>query len=145
MGNYSEDEIKMRFKVNIDSGNWDLTSRELNILLKTLSMLPRDIIDNISKSAFIVALSLRKNNKQQLAGYLRLSEEIKKKKGIIFLSPLIFANKKDILFPRPQILHEIAHHILGHTSPPENTKRRMQENEAEKLMKKWLLYDALNT
>ena len=81
------------------------------------------------------------------ACYVNLREGIdKKKEGIIVLTPFIFAlfydkNRKEIKpnsIERLRILHEVAHHILGHHFYKDEKDREDKEKAAEELVEKWI-------
>ena len=69
--------------------------------------------------------------------YMNLqSEDLKNKKGIIYISPhiLIFDDRK---FRCRNIHHEIAHHILGHKDIKSEEELERQEDAAYEKADEW--------
>jgi hypothetical protein len=132
---YSKDEIKRMFQFYREKGDMNITDREYDILCDAIRCLPKEIVNKIKEEVYFVVLSLGEGRKQYPACYLSTySECLKSKKGIIFLTPLIFESKPDCLYPTSEILHEVAHHVLGHMEENAKTQR-----EAKKLAEKWIL------
>jgi len=139
---YSLEEIKTKFKSYKELKESSVTEEEYEMFCSEIRMLPKEIVNRAQSEIKFVLMSA---NHVALAYYLNLKEGLnKEKEGIIVLTPFIFgAPYKDkngnvrIINRLYQhyILHEIAHHILGHS--PYKDEKDKKEKAAEKQVKKW--------
>lgn len=142
---YSVEEIKKRFIGN----DWGLAKEEYEILWETLSLLKKRHVDILQKEIYLIVLGLQKNKKSYEKShkglYIKLRDIrlLRRKKGVIILSPFFFGDERDENWRDNRawtILHELAHHALKHTSVFKNKDRESaQRNEkvAKNLSSKW--------
>lgn len=126
---YSPEEADYQF------GGMNAVSPEFRIILaKALSELPKATVDWVAENLIFIssseeywAFSLSKNEWEHIVGFVFLCEHLKN-----------IAEKEQAF----SIAHEIAHHRLGHKSPIfgnlTTDEFRKQEEEADKLARKWL-------
>jgi len=151
---YPVDKIKKMFKT-IRKEN-KITDEEYELLCQAISCLPRKIVNKVKKDIFFVILSSSKEYGSP-ACWVNI-EDLKDKKGIIFLAPSLFKHElrknffeakitENDIFKRQyqykEILHEVTHFMKDHKGISDLKKYKKQEDEAEKQAEKWLL-DALN-
>jgi len=144
---YTFEEVKDKFKEYRELKRSDLTDDEYDLFCEELIVLPKEIVDRIYTEIYFVPLSA--DPKKGIAGcYVPLKELIEEKKeGIIVLTPFIFAYfvheesgkviKADNM-NRPRILHEVAHHILGHEGYKGKKDREEMEKAADEQVAKWV-------
>jgi hypothetical protein len=79
------------------------------------------------------------NDQIVFACYLNLRDEIllRKKKGVVFLSPDFLNIEKGIITLK-KLFHEIAHHQLDHRSVETEEAEITKEKAADKLAYEWL-------
>jgi hypothetical protein len=147
---YSFEEIKTKFKFYRELKESDITDDEYDIFCEEIQVLPKEIVDRIQTEIKFILLSADPN-KGNPACYVNLEEGIdEEKKGIIVLTPYIFGASyydKDGIkrrlhgIEKPCILHEVAHHILGHIGYKDqrdlDEKERAAWEQAEKWFKQW--------
>jgi hypothetical protein len=141
---YSLDQIKTKFKSYKKFSESNITNDEYLRFCDEIKLLPKKIVDKIQIEIQFTLLSADPD----IACYINLKKGFdKKKKGIIVLTPLIFmapyvdkdGNLKQIdrfKMPHP-ILHEIAHHELGHSKTKNKKDYDKNENAAWELADKW--------
>ena len=137
---YNKEEIKRIFSGYRIHGDINISDEEYDLFCNAISNLPDDIADKIIKEVCFIILGTRKEDgKKTSACYLNLkSKDLENKKGIIFLSPIVFDSNDDILNPLFPILHEIAHHIEGHINIMSPEERKAAEDKADDLAFSWL-------
>jgi len=143
---YTFEEIKDKFKEYRELKRSDLTDDEYDLFCGEIIVLPKEIADRIYNEIYFVLLSA--DPKKGIAGcYVPLGELIvEKKEGIIVLTPFIFgyfeheSGKKIEAdnMNRPRILHEVAHHILGHEGYKDEKDREEIEKAADEQVEKWI-------
>jgi hypothetical protein len=143
---YTLEEVKDKFKEYRELKRSELTDDEYDLFCDELIVLPKDIVDRIYTEIYFVLLSADPK-KGSPACYVPLKELIEEKKqGIIVLTPFIFASFKHesgkVIEPdstdRPRILHEVAHHILGHDEYNDKKDHNEKEKDAEEQVDKWI-------
>lgn len=103
---FTIEEIKEKFKVYMEPGQFVINEDEFNIFCRAISILPMVIVNKIENEIYFIT--------SKYACYINLgTKDLKCKKGIIFINPDIF-KIQDVKFKILAILHEVAHHILGH-------------------------------
>ena len=137
---YESDEIKAKFRIYTDLKESSIASEEYERFCGELKMLPRDIVDNVYDEIYFVLMSAKSGN-EVLACYANLNEgHAKNKDRIIVLSPIFFGfhyidkdGKQTQIDPwdNQLLLHEVAHHVLGH----EGYKNKRDKDEKEKAAK----------
>lgn len=148
---YSFEEIKTKFKNYRELKESNITDEEYDIFCEEIQVLPKEIVDKVQTEVQFVLLSAdpKKGNP---ACYVNLREGIdKEKEAIIVLTPFIFAlffdedgkEKEPDNIERPRILHEIAHHILGHHVYKDERDRKEKEKAAQEQVEKWFKQWAL--
>lgn len=139
---YTPDEVKQIFREYREIKHSRLTDDEFDIFCRALCILPKEIVDSLHNAVEFVLLSAHHQNAAEQACMLPFDDELKKKKALIIITPIIFgyrtdwSNREDDR--RWAILHEVAHFHLG-TRPyesPEDFERK--EKEADELVQKWL-------
>ena len=120
---YSFEDIKTKFKSYRGLKKSSITDKEYDMFCGEIQALPKGIVDKVKTEIHFVLLSATRK-KLTPACYVNLSE-IGEKRGIIVLTPFIFGapyrdenNNKRSYAPldnKPCILHEVAHHIQGHS------------------------------
>jgi hypothetical protein len=139
---YSFEEIKTKFKYYKELKESNITEEEYGIFCDELQVLPIEIVDKVENEIQFIPLSTdcKKGNP---ACYVNLRKGVdKEKEGIIVLTPFIFdiffdKNGKEIRLNNC-ILHEIAHHILGHYEYKDQRDVKEKENAAWEQVKKWV-------
>lgn len=132
---FTKDQIKKIFaRYKTESS---LSTEAYDIFCEEIHFLKKDIVRKVDKEIEFAFLRSNPTNMNP-ACYLPLSTLNINKKGVIFLSPFLFSVYYDtacrkIRCDESKILHEIAHHILGHTK-----QNNENEKEADELAKKWL-------
>lgn len=139
---YGLAEVKKKFQSYRRENDFRITHREFKILCEVISCLPKEILDKVMDEVYFVVLS-GKSGKEQPACYLNLNTRfgnLKNKSAIIFLSPLVFNHKVggDLHWYR-DILHEVAHHFLGHYRYENQEDYKEKEEAADKLAKEWIM------
>ncbi len=143
---YTFEEVKDKFKEYRELKTSDLTDDEYDLFCGELMVLSKEIVDRIYTKICFVPLSA--DPEKGIAGcYVPLKELIEEKKeGIIVLTPFIFASfvheSGKVIEPdnmdRRRILHEVAHHILGHDEYKDEKDRKEKEKAAEEQADKWV-------
>ena len=144
---YTFEEVKDKFKEYRELKRSDLTDDEYDLFCGELMVLPKEIVDRIYNEICFVLLGA--DPKKGIAGcYVSLKELIDEgREGIIVLTPFIFASfvheeSGKILEPdnmdRRRILHEVAHHILGHDEYKDEKDRKEKEKAAEEQADEWV-------
>jgi len=143
---YSFEEIKIKFESYRDLKESDITDDEYDRFCSEIQMIPKDIIDEILKGIKFVLLSAnpKKVNPACYVNLKKLNDE--KKEGIIVLTPYILGapyidkngNEKLIYPYDAKILHEVAHHTLGHTCYKDQKDKDKKEKAADEEVEKWL-------
>jgi len=145
---YHFEEIKEKFISYRNPKESNITDDEYNIFCGELQYLPKTIIDTIYDEIYFVLMSVQPG-KGTPACYVNLRKgfDVKKKKGIVVLSPYIFGasltdkngNKRIYLGCEDgyKILHEIAHHVLNHSCEDEE-QINFEEKEANEQVKEWV-------
>jgi len=144
---YSIKEIKEKFKYYRDLENSDITDEEYETFCGAIEVLPREIVDRINIEIEFALLSAY-SNKGSPACYINIKGLDKRRKGIIVLTPHVFEDpysakngkEKEISGEAWQrwILHEIAHHYLGHIRYNNVQDKEEKENDADKLVYRWV-------
>ncbi len=144
---YTFEEVKKKFKEYRVLRRSEITDDEYDLFCGELMVLPTDVIDRIYNEIYFVPMTA--DLKKEVIGcYVPLKELIEEKKeGIIVLTPFIFdyfvreesgkvieADKMD----RPRILHEVAHHILGHEGYNGEEHREEMEKAVIEQVEKWV-------
>ena len=142
---YTFEEVKDKFKEYRELKRSNLTDDEYDLFCGELYVLPKEIVDRIYTEIYFVLLSADQE-KGSPACYVPLQELIdEKRKGIIVLTPFIFASytnesgkeiKADNM-DRRRILHEVAHHILGHFGCGNEEECKEIEKAAEEQVAEW--------
>ena len=140
---YSFEEIKTKFQSYKDLKESNITEEEYEIFCDEIQVLPKEIIDKVQTEIQFVLLSadFKKGNP---ACYVNLREGVdKEKEAIIVLTPFVFAsfvhkNGKEIRPNKQYILHEIAHHILGHYVYKDERDYEEKEKTAREQVEKWI-------
>lgn len=103
---FTIEEIKEKFKVYMEPGQFVINEDEFNIFYRAISILPMVIVNKIENEIYFIS--------SKDACYINLgTKDLKCKKGIIFINPDIF-KIQDEKFKIQAIHHEVAHHVLGH-------------------------------
>ena len=144
---YNFEEIKTKFKNYKDLKESNITEEEYDIFCDEIQALPKEIVDKVQTEIQFVLLSADPE-KGNPACYVDLREGVdKEKEAIIVLTPYIFGaphidkNGKQIIIERlkqPCILHEIAHHILGHIVYKDQRDHEEKEKVAWEQVEKWV-------
>jgi len=146
-GNYYKfKEVKDKFKEYRELKRSDLTDDEYDLFCRELMVLPKDVADRIYNEIYFVLLSAKKGI---VGRYVPLKEFIdEKKEGIIVLTPFIFGNfehesgkkiEADNLWnKKARILHEVAHHTLGHAEYKGEKDREKKEKAAKEQVDEWV-------
>jgi len=144
---YCVEEIKNKFKSYRDLENSDITDEEYEMFCDAIQILPMKIVDKINVEIEFALLSAH-SNKGNPACYINIKGLDERKKGIIFITPHVFGapysvenckEKKIIGTDRQKkILHEIAHHYLGHIRYNNAQDKEEKENDADELVKRWV-------
>lgn len=146
---YSPEEIREMFISYRDPTESVLTDDEYNVFCGELQYIPKTIINRAYDEIHFVLMSAQpKTGTPACYVNLRKGFDLKKKIGIVVLSPYIFGaslsdengNKRIYLGCEDgyKILEEIAHHILNHSYEDEE-QINSEEDEAEALVKEWLI------
>lgn len=145
---YSFEEIKIKFESYRDLKESVITDEEYDMFCYEIQLLPKEIVDRVCTEIYFVLLSAHPK-KGNPACYVNLKEGInKEKEGIIVLTPYIFGaphideNGKEIRldrFKQPCILHEVAHHILGHYTYIDPKDAEEKEKAAWTLAEEWYM------
>jgi hypothetical protein len=138
---YCEQEIKNDFN---EFQNNPLNKDQYDIFCNELKMLPKEIYDRIKCEIKFVQLSI-KNNLPMPACYLNIKDIESGTQGIIFLTPYVFGaphideNNNPIKCPGEAIyiLHEIAHHVLGHREREYKLNPKTMDKEADRMADEW--------
>lgn len=112
------------------------------LIAKALSVLNNDLIDKITEEVWFVA-----SNKNEWAFQTPLQcRFLENRKSIIFLSEGLFKENQEKIMH--VILHEVAHHVLGHKhafdlyhecgEEEASVIKNRYEKEAEGLVSEWL-------
>ena len=146
--NYSIEETKKMFK-DVKK-NCHLFSKEFEIFCEGIRCVDPKTLDKVKEDVYFVILSSRK--KGGPACWLH-KDDLKNKKGIIFIAPSFFKDQKtrDNMrkshFPKGEfnrlnhyleILHEIAHYHKGHIGSSNKNIYDKQEDEAKAQAENWL-------
>jgi len=136
---YDKEKIKEMFQIYRDEGEMIVTDDEYDIFCTAISFLDDNIVNKINKEIHFAGSSITAADKIYPACYINLSSrDLKSKKAIILFSELLF-NWDVIIEDRYRaILHEIAHHELGHIDLNTDEKRKKADEEADVLAKKWM-------
>ena len=143
---YTFEEIKDKFKEYRELKRSDLTDDEYDLFCGEIIVLPKEIADRIYNEIYFVLLSADPKDGSP-ACYVPLKELIDEgREGIIVLTPFIFASfvheSGKVLEPdnmsRLRILHEVAHHILGHNGYENEEEHEEVEKAAEEQVEKWI-------
>lgn len=145
---YSFEEIKTKFKSYKDLKESAITDDEYDRFCDEIQVLPIEIVDKIHDEIQFVLLSADPV-KGNPACYVSLKEVFEEeKKGIIVLTPYIFGanyfDKEGIKrrlwsLEKPCILHEVAHHVLGHTAYKSQKDFEEKEEAAWRKAEDWYL------
>ncbi len=143
---YSFEEIKESFISYRDLNESVITDEEYDMFCDEIQLLPKEIVDRVCTEIQFVLLSADPI-KGNPACYLNLREGIDaEREGLIVLTPYIFGaphiDKNGIerrlhRCDQPSILHEIAHHILGHYTYVNPTDAEKKEKAAWERAEKW--------
>lgn len=149
---YTVEEVKDKFKEYRELKRSNLTDDEYNLFCGELHVLPKVTVDKIYTEIYFVLLSADPK-KGSPACYVPLQELIdEKRKGIIVLTPFVFDSythesgeeiKADNM-DRRRILHEVAHHILGHFGCENEEECKEIEKAAEEQVEEWVTQWRLN-
>lgn len=135
---YSLEDVKKKFKYLCDR----LTRGESNFLFVTLShYLPKNIIDSLGNDVEFICLSAKKNDGEPTCGRYHYVDP--PRSHIIVYSHLVFFKFNDFdehLNRVGDILHEIAHFHLGHTSVDQDRDRK--EEEAKQKVYEWIFEES---
>ena len=146
---YNLEEVKDKFKEYRELKSSELTDDEYDLFCDELMVLPKEVVDRIYNEISFVLLSA--DPKMGVAGcYVPLKELIEEKKeGIIVLTPFIFAcfvheesgkviESDNLWNKKVRILHEVAHHILGHEGYKNDKHREEMEKAAKEQVDSWI-------
>jgi len=147
---YNLEEVKDKFKEYRELRESELTDDEYGLFCFELTVLPKEIVDRIYNEIYFVLMSAEPK-KGVPACYVPLKELIEEKKeGFIVLTPFIFASfvhkesgkvieADNFLWNnKARILHEVAHHILGHGGYNGEKSREEMEKAANEQVDKWV-------
>jgi hypothetical protein len=147
---YTFEEIKELFKEYRELKESNITEDEYDLFCEELHVLPKEIVDKVHTEIHFVPMSAdpKKVNQACYVQLKKLTDE--EKEGIIVLTPFIFASfvheSGKVIEPnniaRPRILHEVAHHILGHDEYKDEKDREEKEKAADEQVVKWLVQRA---
>lgn len=138
---YSLEEIKRKFQHYRDDGDFKISDREYDIFCDVMRCLPKEDVDKVLNEVYFVVLSNEVCDGQP-ACYLLLESKgnFENKKAVIFLSPLVFDHQRGpILHWYNDILHEVAHYILGHIDFENEEDEKRIDDEANQQAEKWYL------
>jgi hypothetical protein len=151
---YDLNKIREKFDSYRQGPNPEMGSAEFEEFCSTIQVLPRDIIDKIQREIWFIYIYDYKctANIVPPAWYIKLKQErTVGKEGIIFITSYVLGTPtppvyieehcaRTILNPmnHPVILHEIAHHILGHSFPRDRNEMDAQHKKVGELVEKWL-------
>lgn len=136
---YSLNEIKELFKSYSPSLECPITEEEHEQFCEAIKQLPKEIVDIVNKEIYFILMSSNPSS-LNAACYIDIERGIpKEKKGIVIVTPIIFGYKPGLFSPGIEyILHEIAHHILGHYKYDSQTDIIEKEKTATNLASKWI-------
>ena len=141
---YSFKDIKTIFKSYRKLKESTITNEEYDMFCDEIQVLPKEIVDKVKTEIQFVLLSAGPK-KLNPACYINLREIIGKE-GIIVLTPFIFGapyldenNKirRHSRLEQPCLLHEVAHHILGHSRYEDQRDYEEKEKTAWEQAEKW--------
>jgi len=140
MGNdyYSLDEIKQKFESYRNEIGSNITDGEYVKFCDEINLLPKETVNKIFKEIYFVLMGAS-SEKKNPACYINLKHGIdKEKEGIIVLAPDIFrppfTDQFNLTLP---ILHEVAHHEMGHYNANNQAEYDKNEKSAQEQVEKW--------
>lgn len=143
---YSIEKIKNKFKNLREIKESTITDEEYEKFCYEIQVLPKEIVDKVHNEVCFVLMSAH-SEKGNPACYVNFkSETVKGKEGIIVLAPFIFdlffdkdgKEKEPDDIERPRILHEVAHHILGHIDYKDPQDYEEKEKAANDQVENWM-------
>jgi hypothetical protein len=127
-GNFTPSEL-----VALLSDNHRLTPQQVNSVALSLAALPRDVVERVVRSCYIVTCS----SNDPAWAFKFTPEQHPYITGIIFLNPDVFL--RPLPFLQEVLAHEVAHILLRHHAAQGDTwQQQVQEAEADELMCRWL-------
>lgn len=144
---YSREKIKTKFKNLREIKESTITDEEFEIFCSRIMVLPKETVDKVHNEICFLLMSAHPKKGNPACCVNFKSETVKGKEAIIVLTPFIFAvfkheNDKVIKPNENNILHEIAHYILGHIdyNDPQDCeeKEKAAWGQVEKWYEKWL-------
>lgn len=143
MAYYCLEQIEIIFESYLTK-KFSINEREYTIFCEEIQILPKEIVDRVQNEIDFVMLSADPK-KVNPAYYINLTRGIDKgKKGIIVLTPYIFGapylgkDGEKNTYDKCGILHEIAHHILGHYKYENQKDLEDKEKAAWEQVDKWI-------
>jgi hypothetical protein len=140
MSRYEVEKVKKLFDIYQKLSESNLCDEEYEQFCSEIAILPRDIVDRVKKEIYFVLLSAQKANIACLVPLSQfLNSEYKDKKALIVITPLVFGNEsKNIRYCEGHnILHEIAHYVLGHFEYSDYCDLIKKENDAKEMVSNW--------
>jgi len=129
--NYFPKKVIMeKFKHYKKPGQMKISDSEYEAFYDAISILHKSIVERIEREIYFISVS-------RDGFYINFqSEDLKNKKGIIYISPHIleFDDRK---FRCRSIHHEIAHHILGHKDVKSSEELKKKDDAAYELADEW--------
>lgn len=129
---YSLEEVKSRFKKYSPPENFHISEGDYETFCLALVQLPKDILDRVEKEVFFILSGIVRGWHIDLE-----CPDLSEKKGLIQICPHLLKDDCDPTLLKETILHEIAHHILGHKAAKDHEEYMLHENEANSKTEEW--------
>lgn len=150
---YDIKDIKKIFESYRQEPLPEMNESEYEIFCDAFIVLPKEILNTVHKEIQFVSLRYESpENVVNAAYHINLEQDLLKgKKGIILLTPYVIGTPEPPLFVTKNgrkkklnnmedaiILHEVAHHILGHTGYKDKIDKEEIEKAADKQVEEWI-------
>jgi hypothetical protein len=142
VNHYTLEKIEQKFKEYRDIKLSDTSDDDYRFFCDAIHILPMDIVDRIHMEVLFTVLGTQED-KAKIACFLwNDDEDIRKKKAIIVLTPIMFGFGIDIKHHievlKRSILHEIAHYILEHKEYKDIENCKQKDLQADELADRWI-------